>query len=61
LELLGLHNVRFGGNDLEFMDDMVPPNIFHRNFNVSFEYEFYAISAFARKFGKNFLISPEPK
>lgn len=40
LEIKGFHNVTFGGSDLIVTDDMVPPNIFHRNFTMSFSYDY---------------------
>lgn len=41
--LLDFKNIRIGGNDLQFNDELIPPHIFHRNFNLSFTYEILGI------------------
>lgn len=40
LELDGLQNVVYGGSDLMFNSEFVPSNVYSRNFNVSFAYDF---------------------
>mgnify|MGYP001239130242 CR=1 FL=1 len=40
LELRGLQNCMFGGSDLNIDESLVPSNIFHRNFNLSFTYDY---------------------
>jgi hypothetical protein len=60
-ELRDFKNVKVGGNDLQFNDDMVPPNIFHRNFNLSFSYDYAAIDILGNKFGTGFKLVPEPQ
>jgi hypothetical protein len=47
MELAGLQNVTFGGSDLMFNMDMVSPNIFSRNFNLNFDYDFSGRDIFA--------------
>jgi hypothetical protein len=42
LEFYGLQNSVIGGSDLTTTPDLVPEIIFHRNFAVSFTYEFQA-------------------
>ena len=44
--LRNMQNVRIGGNDLQFNDELVPPNVFHRNFNLSFTYDYFGINLF---------------
>lgn len=44
--LEGFKNLKIGGNDLQFNDELVPPHIFHRNFNLSFSYEVIGIDIF---------------
>ena len=39
LELLGLMNLNHSGQDLNLQQDLAPPNIFHRNLSLSFDYE----------------------
>lgn len=38
LGLAGLNNVSFSGQDLQLQQDYAPPNIFHRNFSLRFNY-----------------------
>lgn len=39
LALRGFQNVQFGGSDFSLDENMVPPGIFHRNFNMTFTYD----------------------
>lgn len=39
LELCGLRSPKFGGQDINFQSDLVPPNLFHRSIMLSFFYE----------------------
>lgn len=58
-ELEGFKNVKIGGNDLQFNDELVPPNIFHRNFNLSFSYEVIGLDLFSEQalmIGKDFKV-----
>lgn len=43
LELLEYYNVTFGGGDVMLDSDFAPPNIYHRNFTLSFEFPFDGI------------------
>ena len=54
LELSNLQNVTFSGSDMNFNEDLMPANIFHRNFNVSFSYDFSSIDLFDNLFGDKF-------
>ena len=38
-ELRGLRDIKFSGQDLNFQNDMIPAEIFHRNLSISFFYE----------------------
>lgn len=38
-EMSGIHNIKTYGQDLQMYDDYVPPNIFHRNYIVDFQWE----------------------
>lgn len=38
-ELRGLRDVTFGGQDLQFSNELVPPEVFHRNLTVNCFYE----------------------
>lgn len=38
-ELRGLRDIEFGGQDLQFTNDLVPPEVFHRNLTITFFYE----------------------
>jgi hypothetical protein len=39
LELLGLRNLNHSGQDINLQQDLAPPNIFHRNLSLAFDYE----------------------
>lgn len=39
LELLGLHNFKFTGQDVQLDPAYAPPNIFHRTLRVEFDYQ----------------------
>lgn len=54
LELSNLQNVTFSGSDMNFNEDLMPANIFHRNFNISFTYDFSSIDLFDNLFGETF-------
>lgn len=56
LELRGLQNATFGGQDIQFDEGLVPTHVFHRNFNLSFTYDFSVPDIFSRKFGTEFKI-----
>lgn len=38
-ELLGLRNLVFSGQDITLQENLAPPNIFHRNLTLTFDYE----------------------
>lgn len=57
LELLGLQNVVFGGNDLTLSQDMVP-DLYTRSFNLSFSYDFGGRDIFTVKIPQSISISP---
>ncbi len=57
LELMCLQNVKFGGEDLYFNEELVPPHIFHRNFNMSFTYDYSVKGLLAREFGTKFIVT----
>lgn len=38
-ELLGFQNCKFGGSDMLFDESLLPRQAFHRNFNITFQYE----------------------
>jgi len=38
-ELRGIRDPKFGGQDLQFSNELVPPEIFHRNLSIDFFYE----------------------
>lgn len=60
-ELKGFMNTKIGGNDLQLADDLMPTNIFHRNFNISFEYNYTSIDPFPQKYGDNFKVDLFPE
>jgi len=60
-ELRDFKNVKVGGNDLNFNDDLVPPNIFHRNFNLSFSYDYAGIDIIGNKYGNTFSFQAKPQ
>lgn len=62
LELMGLRDPKFGGQDLQFNNDLVPPTTFHRNLLLTFFYESTVKSIFNQKFIKNmqFVGTPFP-
>jgi hypothetical protein len=39
LELSGLQNIKLGGQDLSLSQELVSPGVFHRNLQLSFQYE----------------------
>src|SRR6201999_2719045 len=46
LELKGLQNVRSGGTDLNLAEDLIPVNIYHRSFNLAFDYDYMTVDMF---------------
>lgn len=54
LELMGLRNPSFSGNDIVMQDDLVPVPIFHKVLNVTFNYEHVVPKLFADKFLQTF-------
>ena len=60
-ELRDFKNIKVGGNDLNFNDDLVPPNIFHRNFNLSFSYDYAGIDIIGSKYGDTFTFKGKPE
>lgn len=38
-ELRGLRDVEFGGQDLQFTNEFIPPEVFHRSLTINFFYE----------------------
>lgn len=54
LELMGLRNPSFSGNDIVMQDDLVPVPIFHKVLNVSFSYEHNVPKLFADEFALTF-------
>lgn len=47
MELDGFQNVTFGGSDLMFNSELMPTNIYSRNFNLNFAYDFSGRDIFA--------------
>jgi len=47
MELDGFQNVTFGGSDMMFNSDLMPQNIYSRNFNLNFGYDFSGRDIFA--------------
>lgn len=56
-ELRGFQNLTWGGADIQFNDEMIPANIFHRNFTMGFDYEYEAPALTKTPYGKNFIIN----
>lgn len=54
LELAGLRNPRFGGNDVNIQSDKVPTHIFHRSFSLNFFYEVHVPELFRNRLIKDF-------
>ncbi len=57
LELRCLQNARFGGQDLQFDEGMIPAHVFHRNFNMNFTYDYSVPDILRNKFGTGFDIN----
>lgn len=55
--LRNFQNLKIGGNDLQFNDDLVPPNVFHRNFNLSFTYDYSGIALFGNNIATGLIIN----
>ena len=53
LELMGLRNPEFSGNDIVMQDDLTPVPIFHKVFNISFMYENNVPQLLKAEFAKN--------
>lgn len=47
MELDGFQNVTFGGSDMMFNSELMPANIYSRNFNLNFGYDFSGRDIFA--------------
>lgn len=60
LELKGFQNVRSGGTDLSLSDDLVPVGIYHRSFNLNFDYDYSTIDVFGEKYAKTFSFDFKP-
>jgi len=56
-ELMGLRNIKFGGADLQFNNELVPPTVFHRNLSVSFFYESSVNELLTNKIINNFIFT----
>jgi len=54
LELAGLRNPKFGGNDVSLQSDKVPTHIFHRSFSINFFYEVHVPELFRNRVIKTF-------
>ena len=54
LELLGLRTPEFSGNDIVMQDDLIPTPLFHKVFNVSFQYENNVPQCLKNDVAKNF-------
>lgn len=39
IAIQGMLNMSFSGQDIQMNQDLTPPNIFHRNLSVSFDFE----------------------
>lgn len=59
-ELMGLRDPKFGGQDLQFNNDLVPPTVFHRNLLISFFYETTVKSILRQKLIKSLSIVGTP-
>jgi hypothetical protein len=51
----GFMNLSIGGSDLQFDDSFIPPNIFHRNLTLSFDYDSVSFDLTGRETGSNFI------
>lgn len=54
IEFQGLRNIKMGGGDVNIQKDLVPPNIFHRSFTLSFFYEMNTPRHFRERLIRNF-------
>lgn len=54
-ELMGLRNLKWGGSDLTFDESLLPNSVFHRNFNLTFDYEYSSRSFQTNKIGSKFI------
>lgn len=52
LELRGLQNVKSGGTDLNLAEDLIPVNIYHRSFNLAFDYDYTTVDMFGEGYIK---------
>lgn len=59
MELAGFQNVTFGGSDLMFSQEFVPQNVFSRNFNLNFSYDFGGRDIFAVELPTSLSLSPQ--
>lgn len=58
LELLGLRNLKIGGQDINMQQNLVPKNIFHRTLTLNFFYESNIPNFIKNKIIKQFQITP---
>lgn len=58
MELDGFQNVTFGGSDIMFNSDLMPQNIYSRNFNLNFGYDFSGRDIFALGSVNNITTNP---
>ena len=56
LELSGLRNLKFSGNDIVMQDDLSPVPIFHKVINMSFKYELNIPKFLTNEVMKRFII-----
>ncbi len=52
-ELRGLRNVEFGGQDVQFNNELMPDTIYHRNLTMTFFYESHVSSLMVEKLVTN--------
>lgn len=56
----GLRDLEFGGQDIQFNNELVPPEVFHRNLTLTFFYESSVASFVAEKLVENMLFCGTP-
>lgn len=61
IELSGLRNISFGGNDLNFQNELVPTTIFHRSLLFSFYYENRVTDFFYKAYVKSLTAKGVPE
>jgi hypothetical protein len=60
LELSGFQNVRSGGTDLNISEDLIPVHIYHRSFNLSFDYDYTTVDMFGEGYIKTMSFDIKP-